>query len=102
MTLDSGKGSHGNAWNAVATGVNGVSTALESVGRPHKSAFGNVSAATTVTLQFSMNGTNFYDGPQVTTVDAADFVFNVTSGAAYIRLKSSANVTATATLSATQ
>ena len=102
MTLDSGKGSHANAWNAVATGVNGVSTALETIGRPHKSAFGNVSGITTITLQFSMDGTTFYDGSSITTAGAADFVFNVTSGAAYIRLKSSANVTATASLCANQ
>lgn len=94
-------GVHGNAWTAATTGAGGFSAALDTLCAPFVTAFGAVSGATTITLQASQDGTNYYD-TQVTQVlaGAADFAVSATVAARYVRLKSSASVTATATLSA--
>lgn len=91
-------GTHANAWNAAAVAINGLSAVIDVGQTPFVSAFGNVSAATTITLQYSQDGTNFYDGPNQVLSAAGDFRIDVTTGAARARLKSSAAVTATATI----
>lgn len=92
-------GSHNNAWAAAATGVGGTSAKIDTKSLPHVSVFGNTSGASTITVQFSADNTNFYDSG--TTVSAnGDFGINFTGGAQYVRLKSSANVTVSATVSA--
>lgn len=93
-------GAHANAWNAAVTGVNGTSTALQIGAAMFVSAFGNASAATTITLQYSQDGTNYYDGPTQVLGGAGNFRIDATMGCEYARLKSSASVTATATLAA--
>lgn len=93
-------GAQGNAWTAIAVGINGVSTALALADRPFVSAFGSASIATTITLQLSANGTTFYDGPTQVLSAAGDFAISVTTGAAHVRLKSSAAATITATIMA--
>ena len=93
-------GSHANAWNAATTGVGGVSASLAVGDFPFVSAYGNANAATTITLQYSADNTNFYDGPNVVLAGAGDFRIDAQTGAEYVRLKSSASVTATASIEA--
>jgi hypothetical protein len=93
-------GVHANAWSAAATGVNGTSTAFDSWSLSTVSAFGNVSGATTVTLQYSADGTNYYDGPTQVLAGAGDFRIDAFAACRYVRLKSSNNVTATGTIQA--
>lgn len=93
-------GTHANAWDAAATGAGGVSAALDTWSCPFVSAFGNASGASTITVQYSQDGSNYYDGPAQVLSGAGNFRIDATCGARYVRLKSSANVTVTATLSA--
>lgn len=92
-------GTHNNAWNNVLTGVGGVSTAVDTQNCAHVTVFGNTSAASTITVQFSQDNTNFYDS-EVTISANGNFGKNLTAGARYVRLKSSADVTANATIAA--
>lgn len=92
-------GTHANAWNAAAVLANGVSASLAVTSQRVVSGFGNASAATTITLQVSQNGTTFYDTPVTQTLSAAgDFHVTTNTGAAHARLKSSAAATITATI----
>ncbi len=91
-------GAHANAWDAVAVAANGTSASLDVTNAPFVSAFGNASAATTITLQYSQDGTNWYDGPTVTLGAAGNFRIDATVGATNVRLKSSAAATITATI----
>ena len=93
-------GVHGNAWNAASVGANGTSAVLDTWSCPYVSAFGNAGAATTLTLQYSMDGTHFYAGPSVTLSGSGDFRIDAASAARYLRLLSSAAATITATLAA--
>ena len=93
-------GVHGNAWNAASVGSNGTSAVLDAWSCPYISAFGNAGAATTLTLQYSMDGTLFYAGPSVTLSGAGDYHIDATTAARYLRLLSSAAATITATLAA--
>lgn len=95
-------GNQANAWqNDEATGVGGTSEAFDSGGCPNITAFGHVSAACTITVQISQDGNTWYD-TQLTQVlaGAGDFAISGDIGARYVRLKSSANVNATATIAA--
>lgn len=93
-------GVHANAWKAAAVAANGTSAALDTWSCPFVSAFGNAGAATTITLQYSMDGNNFYAGPSVTLSGAGDFHIDATCAARFVRLLSSAAATLTATLAA--
>jgi hypothetical protein len=95
-------GGQANAWSGpAATGVNGTSNSLKVSNCAFVSAYGHVDNATTLTLQVSADGTNFYDTGSTQTLGAAgDFCINATIGASYVRLKSSNNVNATATITA--
>jgi len=91
-------GTEGNAWAAVAVGAGGVSASIDTQLAPNISVFGNTSANTTITVQFSQNNAAFYDA---TTVMAnGDFSISGAWGARYIRLKSSIARTITATIAA--
>lgn len=94
-------GAHANAWNNAATGAGGSSDALDTLGCREVAAFGHVSGAATLALQVSANGTDWYDS-QATQIlsGAGDFCILATIGARFVRLKSSADVTATATIQA--
>lgn len=87
-------------WNAALTGIGGVSTQLTIGDAKVLSAFGHVDGACTITVQYSADGTNFFDGPTQVLAGAADFRIDYFPGCAHTRLKSSANVTATAWISA--
>lgn len=94
-------GVQGNGWNNAAVAANGVSNAVNIPYQVFVTCFGHVSAATTLTLQISQDGTNFYDTAVTAAPSGAvDFYLGTNIGAAYIRLKTSNAVTITATLSA--
>ena len=92
-------GTHANAWNAAAVAANGVSTAVDCQYTPAITAFGNSSGNTTITIQVSQDNSNFYDASSTSlTGGAADFAISISAGARYVRLKSSAARTITATI----
>jgi hypothetical protein len=93
-------GVQGNAWNAASVGSNGTSGVEDTWSCPFVSAFGNANAATTLTLEYSMDGSTFYAGPSTTLSGAGDFHIDATTAARYLRLLSSAAATITATLAA--
>jgi hypothetical protein len=80
--------------------ANGMLAVVDTWSCPFVSGFGNASAATTVTLQYSMDGTHFYAGPSTTLSGSGDFHIDSTTAARYLRLLSSAAATITATLAA--
>lgn len=94
------------AWNNVPTGVGGGqsgannSAVLRAYSCPFVSAFGSVNGACTMTLMYSTDGANWYNGPSTTLAGAGMFHLDTTSGAEFFALQSSANVTATAVISA--
>jgi hypothetical protein len=92
-------GTQANAWSAASTGAGGTSTAVDCQYAAHVTVFGNTSGASTITIQFSQDNTNFYDS-ETTIAANGNFGKSVTAGARYVRLKSSADVTATATIAA--
>lgn len=88
-----------NIWTTVATGVGGVSSAINaSFNNRDYTFFGNVSGATVLTVQISNDFSNWYDTQySYMASTAANFGFNVNGLVAqFVRLKSSANITATA------
>jgi hypothetical protein len=91
-------GAHANAWNAAAVGAGGTSASVDCQNTPFVSAFGNASAATTITVQYSQNDVDYYDGPNQVLGGAGNFRIDATVGARYVRLKSSAAATITATI----
>jgi hypothetical protein len=92
-------GSHANAWNATTVSAGGTSGPLDTQSTSVVSAFGNVNAATTIMLQVSQNNTNWYDTSHTQVLAGGDdFAFTATIGARYVRLKSSAAATITATI----
>jgi hypothetical protein len=94
-------GTHANAWDNAASGAGGFSNILDTEGCSIVSGFGHVSGTTTLTLQVSQNGADFYDNNgQEAITGAVDFGTSWTVAARYVRLKSSNNVTITATLAA--
>lgn len=86
-------------WNVVAVAAGGVSNALNSSDLRTGRLWLDVSAATTITVQFSANNSDWADSDVSFTLSAAGIsvtsVFNI-NGALYMRLKSSAAVTITA------
>jgi len=93
-------GNHGNAWAAAAVAAAGVSAvATMGAGLRVVSAFGNASAATTIMLQYSADGINWYDsGVSKLLAGAGDFAIDVTTAATRLRLRSSAAATITASI----
>lgn len=92
-------GAQANAWSAVAAGIGATSTALDSQWATFCSAFGNVSAATTISVQVSSDNTNWYTSTTSQVLaGAGNFGFHYSPGARYSRLITSAAATITATL----
>lgn len=90
-------GTHANAWDAASTGVGGTSTAVDCQYVSQVAVFGDTSGASTLTVQLSQDNSNFYDSETTISADG-DFGTTVSVGARYVRLHSSADVTATATI----
>ena len=84
-------------WSNNLTGVNGVSLILNlsNVNQSNLTIFGSVDGATNLIVQFSNDGTNFYDS-QYSYVQSAsgNWGFNITACPLYMRLKSTSSVTA--------
>jgi hypothetical protein len=84
-------------WSNNITGVNGVSLILNlsNVNQSNLTIFGSVDGATNLVVQFSNDGTNFYDS-QYSYVQSAsgNWGFNITACPLYLRLKSTSSVTA--------
>lgn len=94
-------GAQGNAWNATAVGAGGTSNAVDTLDATNVSAFGHVDAATTITVQVSEDNATFYDtATTVVLAGVADFHTSFSTGAKYVRLKSSGAATITATIAA--
>lgn len=92
-------GIHANAWDNVAVGIAGTSTAIDCQYQYRISVFGTTSAATTITANVSQDGTNYYDsGNEQILAGAGDFHFSFETGARYVQLVSSAAATITATI----
>ncbi len=92
-------GTQANAASSVAFSAGGFSSIIDTFGGDEISAFGHVSAATTITVQVSADGITFYDTSSTQVLGAAaDFHIYFSTGARYVRLKSSAAVTITATI----
>ncbi len=92
-------GAHANAANGVVIGVGGFSSIVDTLGNPVVSAFGSTSAATTVTVQVSADGTTFFDTSSTQVLGAAgNFHITLSTAARYVRLKSSASATFTASI----
>jgi hypothetical protein len=92
-------------WNNVATGAAGKSTTFTAWGLRRIEFIGHVSAATTLSVEFSSDGATWYvatvgtalgQTPNVALAGASDFSLAVETGAPYVRLSSLNNVTATA------
>ena len=95
-------GEEGNAWNNESTGANGDSNAIDTQFTSVVDIAGEVSGATNITLYTSQDGTNFYDsGIVIEITEAEDFAVNdLPVGFRYLRLQSSNDITATATIAA--
>jgi hypothetical protein len=92
-------GTHANGWNNIAVSANGTSTAFDTIYTKTISVFGNASGATNLIVQLSQDNTNFYDSDKTITISGAgNFGTTFETGARYIRLKSSAAATITATI----
>lgn len=92
-------GVHANAWDNAATGAGGTSAIIDLLEANRVTAFGTTSGASTLTLQVSQNGVNFYNHP--TTVAAnGNFAQTWDVAVRFVRIHSSAAVTATATIAA--
>lgn len=93
-------GFQGNLWAAAAaTGAGGLSAAVQLNNCRLATIFGHVSGATTLTVEFSIDGVNYYDSG-ITNAPAGnnDVGFSFDCAAPYVRVKSTNNVNATLNL----
>ena len=95
-------GEEGNAWDNELTGAGGDSNAVDAQFVSVVDIAGEVSGATDITLYKSQDGTKFYNsGIVIEITEAEDFAVNdLPVGFRYLRLQSSNDVTATATIAA--
>lgn len=87
----------GVLWSGSATGAGGVSLAIDLSLKNIKNItfMGNCNGATLLTVQFSNDGTTYYDSQYTYTLSASgDVGFNLACCPNYIRVKSSNNITA--------
>jgi len=88
-------------WNAAVVGAGGKSLDHYTSDNPFITAYGNASAATTITIEVSNDKITWFV-TQVTQVlaGAGDFVINATIATPYVRLSSSGAATITGWISA--
>lgn len=92
-------GTEGNAWDGAGTGAGGNSAAVDVAGGSVVSIFGEVDGATDLSVWWSQDGTNFYQsGETISLAGAGDFGETFRVAAAFVRLQSSNDVIATATV----
>lgn len=95
-------GSEANVANAQVFGGAGNTASFDTQGQPFLSIFGHVSAAVTLTIQFSADNVTFYaSGTTIVLAGASDYGININPGARFIRVNVSAAVTITCTMQAT-
>jgi hypothetical protein len=85
-------------WASQDTGVNGVSLPfnLISINQTNITIFGNVSGATNLIVQFSIDNITYYDSQYSFNSSAGgDVGFNIESSVNYVRVKSTNNITST-------
>lgn len=93
-------GAHGNAWNAVAVLAAGVSNPIDIQNTAFTTVFGNSTVSSVITVQYSQDGTNWYNSLANFTANG-DFGSNIGNVAArYVRLISASASTITATVAA--
>lgn len=90
----------GNAilWNSNQTGINGISSSLNlsNSSQTNITFFGNISSATNLIVQFSLDNINFYSSQySYNASTSGDIGFNIQSSPYYCRLISSNDITAT-------
>lgn len=101
ITYEVGVGATGSAWNAAAVAAGGVSATVDTLGLKEIAIYGQVSAATNVSVNVSADGAAFFPSTQQASLTAAgNFYLDFTTGARYLQLVSSAAATITATISA--
>lgn len=84
---------------ALAGGLDNYTAAVETKNGGVVSIMGHVSGATTLTVQVSPDGTTFYDTATTAVLGgASDFHITLTTAAKYVRLKTSATITISATV----
>jgi hypothetical protein len=83
-----------------AVAANGYSQIVDTRNSPFISAFGNVSGATTVNLQYSADGVNFNTAHSLAASGAGDFNIDCLCGAQFVRLQSTNAINAYATVQA--
>lgn len=94
-------GTHGNAWPAATVvALNDTSAVLDTLGMGTVSVFGTSNANITLTLQYSQDGSNWYNSAQTIATGTAAFGTTFTVGARFVRLHSGGAATVTVTLSA--
>lgn len=91
-------GHQGNAWNNAATGAGGVSPAFRTSGGHNISASGDVSGATTIALDGSHDKINWQELDTAVLAGAGEFNIEHVTAHGWVRLRSTAAVTATATI----
>jgi hypothetical protein len=85
-------------WASQLTGVAGVSLPvnLTSINQTNITIFGNVSGATNLIVQFSIDNTTYYDSQYSFNSSAGgDVGFNIQSSVNYVRVKSTNDITCT-------
>lgn len=90
-------GSEGNLWDNVAVSANGTSTAFDACNATMVSIVGNTSTATNLSLELSLDNSNYYSS--MWSIPSANGNFHLELnhlGAKWLRLKSSASATITA------
>lgn len=97
VRLPTVSGTNANLWNAAAVGINGTSTAFVVTPAGKVTISGNANAATTIQVQVSADGVNWFVVTQVVLAAAGDFGFMLELGASQVRLRSTAAATITAT-----
>ena len=91
-------GTHGNAWNGVLTGVNGFSALIDCEHQAFISILVAVDVDTSIRVLVSQNGANFHLLDTYSVSAGTAIANGYTIGARYIKLQSTLNVTATATI----
>lgn len=92
-------GTSGNGWNGSSVGAGGASPAIDKTGRSSVTVVGNADAATTISVEGSVNGVTWYaTGASQVLSGAGDFHIALTTGLPFVRVKSSDAATITATV----
>lgn len=90
-------GKHGNLWNEAQVAAGGLSAPVDISMTLYQQVFGSASAATNIDILVSQDGEHWYVHQTIALEDAADFSASLQLAARWLRLRSSAAATITAT-----